>query len=81
MTRLPSDAPGRFMIFNADQSHDQQQGQLIDLSSKGYFVPNDWSSDGRAIVGQATVSEPSIDVYTVGDGALHRLANFGEWPV
>jgi len=71
----------RFMIFNADQASASQKGELILLPDEGRFVPNDWSANGRAIVGQASISAPSIELFTFADRTLRRISNVGEWPV
>lgn len=57
------------------------RSETIGLPGAGYFAPNSWSPDGRAIVGQAAVSKPSIAVLTLANRALTTLADFGEWPV
>jgi hypothetical protein len=73
-------APPSFVIFDANQPSAAQPAERFALSGPGYFVPNDWAPDGHAIIGQASVAVPTIDLFRLADKSLHRLLDFGEWP-
>jgi Tol biopolymer transport system component len=79
VNKVSSEAQRTFAIFNAGQSS-EQQGEVIQLPDQEHFVPNDWAADGHAIVGQASISTPAIELFTLADKSLRRVLDFGEWP-
>lgn len=50
---------------------------------KGYFIPNDWSSDGEKIIG-TLISEDKNDgglaIYSFSNKSYQRIADFGSYP-
>jgi eukaryotic-like serine/threonine-protein kinase len=75
---------------------DEQRVQLIDLASAlpaaapdtlpvdttaPFFTPNDWSRDGRWIVGGSGFGDAGVAVYDVATQRFTRLTDFGQWPV
>jgi eukaryotic-like serine/threonine-protein kinase len=73
--------PVWFQLLDPNRPAAAQRADRITLTKAGYFVPNSWSPDGRAIAGQNDLTAPSIAIFDVASRSIRKLADFGEWPV
>ncbi len=70
----------RFALIDAAQPTDPPPLVKVDVPGLE-FTPNDWSRDGRRLVGQTGSARPGIVVYDLPAGRFRKVADIGEWPV
>ncbi|HTS38883.1 MAG TPA: protein kinase [Candidatus Solibacter sp.] len=73
----------RVFIVDPNRPWGQQSPQplpLLDLPS-GRFLVNDWSPNGKHLVGAAEASPGGVITYSLESHQYERLTDFGEWPV
>jgi Tol biopolymer transport system component len=81
-----SDEPrlkSRVLIFDPNRPWKQQSPELLpplDPPSSRFLV-NDWSSDGKRLVGVAEPPIGGVVTYSLKSHQYERLTDFGEWPV
>ncbi len=81
-----SDEPSlksRVFIFNPNRPWKQQSPETLPLldPQSGRFLVNDWSSDGRRLVGTAEAPPGGVITFSLESRQYERLTDFGEWPV
>jgi Tol biopolymer transport system component len=85
-TASQSDDPplkSRVFIFDPDRPWKQQSPELLpplDPPSSRFLV-NDWSKDGKRLVGVAEPPIGGVVTYSLQSHRYERLTDFGEWPV
>ena len=73
----------RVFIFDPNRPWKQQSPEplpLLDLPS-GRFLVNDWSPNGKRLVGAAEAPRGGVITYSLESHQYNRLTDFGEWPV
>ncbi len=81
-----SDVPAlklRAFIFDPNRAWKEQSPELLpslDPPSSRFLV-NDWSRDGKRLVGAAEPPIGGLVTYSVETHQYERLTEFGEWPV
>ena len=81
-----SDEPrlkSRVLIFDPNRPWKQQSPELLPLLDppSSRFLVNDWSPDGKHLVGAAEAPIGGIVTYSLQSHQYERLTDFGEWPV
>ena len=81
---VESAKPGVY-LFDASRRSSEQHAEMLqpNSDSHGPFTVNSWSPDGQRLVGQDSLTVPSLGMlmYTFKTHKWERLADFGEWPV
>ncbi len=63
---------------------DDQQPMVLSRGNVGRFFVNNWSPDGRRLVGWLDNLGPpgrGVDVFDIASGTFELVSEFGEWPV
>jgi len=73
----------RVFIFNPNRPWKQQSPELLPLLDppSTRFLVNDWSRDGKHLVGVAEPPIGGVVIYSLESHQYERLTEFGEWPV
>lgn len=75
---------GAFVLNLSKGWQEQSPEQLASVPSPGgYFIPNDWSSDGGKLIGtffDQDRSEAGVGTYTFSSGSYERLTDNGSYP-
>jgi Tol biopolymer transport system component/tRNA A-37 threonylcarbamoyl transferase component Bud32 len=73
----------RALIFDPNQPWKQQSPEVLPQLDppSDHFLVNDWSPDGKRLVGQVDIPAGGILTYSLKSHQYERLTDFGEWPV
>jgi serine/threonine protein kinase len=82
--QLTGEGARPFVIDPAKEWQEQSPQQLPPIPEfKGYFIPNDWSPDGKKLIGTFVAedrSDSGIGTYSFSTGSYERLTDYGGYP-